>query len=223
MPMREPWDQHERRAFVALVIALAVCTALALIFSPRAARAESIPPMANAYRSTFVRSVRVVAGLDADAALFAAQVHQESRWDTNAVSPVGARGLAQFMPQTARWLNTLHPENAGAGPIFSPSWSMRALVDYDLWLFARVSAATEGDRWAKALSAYNGGLGWVYKDEKAAKAQGLDSARWWGHVEAVNGGRAVQFFRENRGYPRRIMRVLMPIYVAAGWGRGVAL
>jgi soluble lytic murein transglycosylase-like protein len=217
-----PWTKQERLALAVLVMGLLASIAISLCV-PSRARAESIPSMANAYRSTFVRSVRVVGGMDAPVALFAAQVHQESRWDTSAVSPVGARGLAQFMPQTARWLNTLHPENAGAGPIFSPSWSMRSLVDYDLWLFARVKAASEGDRWAKALSGYNGGLGWVYKDEAAANAQGLDPARWWGQVESVNAGRAVQFFRENRGYPRRIMRTLMPVYVAAGWGRGVNL
>lgn len=41
---------------------------------------------------------------DLSPALLEALVWQESRWRENAVSPVGARGLAQLMPNTARYL-----------------------------------------------------------------------------------------------------------------------
>lgn len=214
------WHKQERRAFMVLLFALA-CS-LGVSCCALTARAESIPPLANAYRSTFVRSVRSVGGMDAPVALFAAQVHQESRWDTRAVSPVGARGLAQFMPSTARWLSALHPSALGPDAVYSPSWSMRALADYDLWLYARIRAASDYERWAMALSAYNGGLGWIYRDQDKANALGLSPAFWWGSVETVNAGRSASAFRENRGYPRRIVKVLMPLYVAAGWGQGVS-
>ena len=42
------------------------------------------------------------ARFDLSPALIEALVWQESRWRVNAVSPVGARGLAQLMPGTAR-------------------------------------------------------------------------------------------------------------------------
>jgi len=57
-------------------------------------------------------------GLEAPVALFAAQVHQESGWREDARSPVGALGLAQFMPGTAAWIAQLYPADLGdAAPL----------------------------------------------------------------------------------------------------------
>ncbi|MDF5986511.1 lytic transglycosylase domain-containing protein [Pseudomonas aeruginosa] len=123
--------------------------------------ADRIPTAAEQYRRTLVRSAHAGWGLSAPIATFAAQVHQESRWRADARSPVGAQGLAQFMPGTAEWIAGLYPAALGANQPFNPGWALRALVTYDRWLYDRNQASSECDRWAFVLSAYNGGQGWV--------------------------------------------------------------
>ncbi len=177
-------------------------------------------PSAEQYRRELIRESRAVWGINAPVALFAAQIHQESQWNLRAVSPVGAQGLAQFMPATSKWIAAQYPELAANNP-FNPSWAMRALVQYNRWHWQRISAATDCDRWAFVLSAYNGGLGWVQRDKAKAKAAGVDPLRYWGAVEHINAGRSRANFAENRGYPKRIIYHWQPHYITNGWGAGV--
>jgi hypothetical protein len=57
------------------------------------------------------RVAELAAKYDISPTLLEAVVWQESRWNTGALSPVGARGLSQLMPGTARQLgvNALDP------------------------------------------------------------------------------------------------------------------
>ncbi|ELJ4477997.1 lytic transglycosylase domain-containing protein, partial [Salmonella enterica] len=127
------------------------------------ANAAEPPLAALKYRSDVIRSARVDWGLNAPVADFAAQLHQESGWNPAARSPVGAQGLAQFMPSTADWLSGLMPHLASREP-WNPGWAIRALVSYDRWLWQRVTVPDGCERMAMTLSAYNGGLGWVNRD-----------------------------------------------------------
>ena len=199
-------------------ICLLLVTALALLSAPTQA-ADVIPQRAQPHRLTLRREAQRVWGLDAPSATFAAQIHQESRWRADARSPVGALGMAQFMPATARWIGGMDGELANRDP-FSPTWALRALVVYDKWLYDRVRGDTPCERMAFALAAYNGGLGWVWRDQKLATANGADSSRWFGQVERFNAGRHAAAFKENRGYPRLILLTYEPRYIAAGWGKG---
>ncbi|CAM4197394.1 transglycosylase SLT domain-containing protein [Bordetella pseudohinzii] len=182
--------------------------------------AAEVPQAALKHRSELTRNARTLVGMDAPVPMFAAQIHQESRWRSNARSPVGAQGMAQFMPATAEWIAGLFPALASNDP-YNPSWAMRALVTYDLWLYERIRAASACQRWAFALSAYNGGLGWVNRDKKLASSKGLDPLVWFGSVEQVNAGRSAANWRENRDYPKRILYHHQPTYIQAGWGLGV--
>ncbi len=159
-------------------------------------------------------------GLNAPIAVFAAQVHQESNWNVKAISPVGAQGLTQFMPSTAKWIAQRYPSLAINQP-FNPNWALRALVVYNKYHYDKIAAKTECDRIAFTLSAYNGGLGWVQRDKKKAQAQGLDPLLYWNNVEQVNAGRSRANFAENRGYPKRIIYYWQPRYIT--WGNTVCL
>jgi len=207
------WSQ-----WLGLYAAIAAAVAVAILIRP--AHAGSIPAQAARYRAELVRCARLHWGLSAPVATFAAQVHQESCWRADAKSPVGAQGLTQFMPATAAWIGNVDPQLADAQP-FNPGWALRALSAYDKWLWQRVDARDPCERMAMALASYNGGLGWVKRDKALAARNGADPLAWFDSVERFNAGRNAGAFRENRGYPRRILRTLEPMYVAAGWGRGV--
>ena len=171
-----------------------------------------VPHEAARYRGELTRNARMVWGLDAPVATFGAQIHQESGWNPRAVSKVGARGMAQFMPATATWwcdrreshsrdarnnVESCAPEN--------PAWAMRALVGYDRWLWDRVAeAGGECGRMRASLRGYNGGLGYVKREIKS----GFSCTAF----------RSAASCTENLGYPVRIVDVIQPRY--AGWGRG---
>lgn len=195
--------------------------------------AQDLSPAATRYRLDLTRQARQVWGINAPVATFAAQVQQESRWQEDAISPVGARGLAQFMPATAAWmqnldpdLNTTQPASRGEldssspwGPA-NPIWALRALVTYDKFLYDRAAGLTECDRMWFALWGYNGGETWRRRDQALAARHGANT-RVARAVEPFNAGRSRAAFAENRAYPRLILRRWEPVYEAAGWGRGV--
>ncbi len=190
-----------------------LCRNVALVWRLFSQACAAQPPQAALqYRDDVIRNARLEWGLSAPVADFAAQLHQESGWRPDAISPAGAQGLAQFMPATADWISQLIPMLSSREP-FNPAWAIRALVSYDRWLWQRVSAASDCERMAMTLSGYNGGLGWVQRDRRLASQKGLDSTRWFGHVATVNAGRNAASWRENRHYPQRILRELAPRYL----------
>ncbi len=175
--------------------------------------AQAIPRDALRHQATLKREAQRVWGLNAPVATFAAQVHQESRWREDARSPVGAVGLAQFMPATSNWIGGLYVSLGDRAPT-NPTWALRALVTYDRWLADRIKAVDDCERMAFTLSAYNGGLGWVYKRQKLSKEPG----RCMGATCAINPGVTPASQRENQHYPEVILRRYEPLY--AGWGAG---
>lgn len=207
---------HLRRLAVWLLVVMAMqwlCLLVIVLIASMSstAQAQGIPRAAQRYQATLKREAQLVWGLQAPVAALAAQVHQESRWQLDARSPVGAIGLAQFMPATATWIGSTTPSLADRDPT-NPTWSLRALVTYDKWLFDRIRADNACQAMAFALSAYNGGLGWVYKRQKRSSSPGvcLDATC------NINPGIAPAAQAENQHYPALILRTYAPVYQA--WG-----
>ena len=214
-PIRElaQLDREAHRLVRLECVLLAACIALMVLLWSSQAQAQ-VPQAAQAYRADLTRTARATWGLEAPVATFAAQVHQESGWRADAVSRVGAAGLSQFMPATARWIGDIDPELRQAQP-FNPGWALRALVVYDRHLYDLAPARYDArDRMWVALRAYNGGLGhWTAE----ARSTGLRLPTRE-QVDAACGQarRAAQHCAENLGYPHRILVVLQPRY--ALWG-----
>ena len=98
---------------------------------------------------------------EAPAPLIAAQLEAESGWNPGAVSPVGAQGMAQFMPGTwATW--GLDANSDGSADPFDPFDAIASLAAYDCALADQLRSAVtlgqiHGDLTQLMLAAYNAG------------------------------------------------------------------
>ena len=95
-----------------------------------------------------------------------AQIAQESAFNTNARSPVGASGLAQFMPLT--WRDMKH---AGVVPDDASPRDARHAIQaqaFYMWRLNRTwsSKRSDGDRIRLALASYNAGAGNIIKAQR---------------------------------------------------------
>ena len=108
--------------------------------------------------------------------LMAAQSFQESRFDPQAQSWVGALGLFQVMPRTGREL--------GFANLSEPEPSVHAGVKYMSRLISQFDPQLPfRQRVRFALAAYNAGPGHVHDARRLAAEQGLDPDRWFENVE----------------------------------------
>jgi len=171
-----------------------------------------IPREALAYRDSFIRIWRFYFALAESPTIGFAQVHQESRWRTEAKS-IYASGLAQFTPATAADFAVILPPEVRAGcpskagcPT-DPNWALNALSLYDFRLHRGYGwAATPNDRWSLALAAYNGGAGWLTKERVKAN----NSSSWADIVNACM--RSAASCKENHDYPVVILGKWLPLY-----------
>lgn len=194
-------------------ISIALLMTLALLSPPTDAAQPSAAALA--YRSTIVRETESRFGLPAPTPVIAAQIMQESQFNPSAKSQVGAQGLMQFMPKTAEWA-AVAGQLGQANPT-SPAWAIRAGVWYDRWLYDRVTTSdTDCDRWNFALSAYNGGLGNVYKRQRMGYRPGS-----WALTGPINPGITPANQRENHDYSKHILIRWQTIFT--DWGRTVCL
>ncbi len=111
---------------------------------------------------------RLAQRYDLSPSLLEALVWQESRWNPRAISPVGAKGLAQLMPGTARDMG-VNPDD----PLANLEGGARYL---------RLMLNMFGGDLEKALAAYNAG------PARVAKANGIPRIReTQNYVSAIMG------------------------------------
>jgi membrane-bound lytic murein transglycosylase MltF len=109
-----------------------------------------------------------------------AQAYQESHLKEKARSPVGARGIMQLMPATAREMNV--------GSIYNTDANIHAGIKYHKKLqeqyFNDDNIAKE-DRSLFIFAGYNAGPNRINRFRKIAKARGLNPNKWFGNVEVI--------------------------------------
>ena len=171
-----------------------------------------IPREALAHRDNFIRIWRFYFALAESPTIGFSQVHQESRWRTDARSAF-AVGMAQFTPGTAaQYAKLLPPEvrakcPSKAGCPTDPNWALNALSLYDYHLHRDLAwAATPDDRWRLALAGYNGGAHWLLRERQKAH----NSGRWVDIADACL--RSAAACKENRNYPVVILEKWRPLY-----------
>jgi murein DD-endopeptidase MepM/ murein hydrolase activator NlpD len=137
---------------------LAAQAADAGVGAPDRLRPGTVPA---AYQDLVVRAAQTCPGITAP--LLAAQLEQESGWNPNAVSPVGAQGLSQFMPGT--WIGEgVDGDGDGVRDPFDPADAIASQASFMCKLFAATAdGSLTGDPIDLALAGYNAGLGAVQR------------------------------------------------------------
>ena len=111
--------------------------------------------------------------------LMAAQAYQESAFDPQAVSYMGAMGLMQLMPGTARDVDVSQSE------VFVPENNVRGAAKLIKQLNTHYSFISNADeRINFILAAYNAGAGHVDDARALAQKYGRNPNVWLGNVDA---------------------------------------
>ena len=117
---------------------------------------------------------------DVDWVLMGAEGYQESQLNQNAKSSVGAIGVMQLMPATAKDMNV--------GDVKEVEANIHAGIKYMRWMIDHYygdEPMTELDKALFAFASYNAGAGRVSQLRKEAARRGLDPNKWFQNVEYV--------------------------------------
>lgn len=110
--------------------------------------------------------------------VIASLAYNESNFDTTAVSWVGARGLMQLMPRTARAMGI--PE----GKEQNPEESVKAATKYLAQLSRSFSKVTDPiEKMKFVLGSYNAGIGHIFDAMALAEKYGKNKYVWEDNVE----------------------------------------
>lgn len=129
-----------------------------------------------------------------------AQLYQESRLNPEAISPAGARGIAQFMPGT--WRDVAPVLGFGGIGPHAAEPAITAGAAYMASLRRTWSAErTEADRRELAQASYNAGTGNILRAQRACAG-----ARYWPEISTCLPAVTGQHAAETITYVQRIRR-----------------
>jgi len=148
-------SEAERARWTRLANTLGVPTieASAVAGEPRIAAISSYP----------TPDLQPLNGFTVDKALVYAVVRQESAFNPGAVSPKGAVGLMQLLPQSAALTTGEDRLKRDASPLFDAGYNLRVGQDYLTWLMQHGM----GYDLLRVVAAYNGGPGMVARTSQA--------------------------------------------------------
>jgi soluble lytic murein transglycosylase-like protein len=142
---------------VALAVAVAVLAALVLVVVQSSGFGLLRRAVPTEYRGVVIAAARACDGVSAP--VLAAQIDAESGWNPRAVSSQGARGIAQFMPET--WAS--HGKDAprpfsgdGKADVWNPYDAIYSAARYNCKL-RRMLERVPGQPIRNVLAAYNAG------------------------------------------------------------------
>jgi len=141
-----------RAAVIALLAVLAIGLGFLADFAITCFEKRAYPQKYADYVETYAQQYGV------PESLVYAVIRTESGFDSGAVSPVGAVGLMQLMPDTFEWLtDEILFDHLESGMLYDPETNIK----YGTYLLSRFYDRY-GD-WDLTLAAYNGGVGNVDK------------------------------------------------------------
>lgn len=117
-------------------------------------------------------------GVSADLVpLLLAQLHAESGWNPNAVSSVGAQGLSQFMPESAKRFGVQYGSSDAA-----VRTQIQGQVKYMNYLLKFFKGNVD-----HALSAYNWGEGNMQKHLRGKRQMGAETRNYVPKIKRLSG------------------------------------
>lgn len=122
--------------------------------------------------------------------LFRRLIWVESEFNPKAVSPMGAMGLGQLMPETARELGLSLNAEKGVGAVWDPESNLDAAARYLKWLHGTFTGKGIGDReaWRFSAAAYNAGIGNISKAmDRVTQGEPMEWDRVAAHLPRVTG------------------------------------
>ena len=159
----------------------------------------------NQYDTYFKKYSKQYLHINFDYLYIKSQAIAESNLNPNALSPVGAQGILQIMPNTYKDIVRKNPEIKGTAR--EVKWNIQAGVYYmsEIWNKWK-KKQTWLDHWNFSTSSYNAGMGNIIKAQKLSKEQNLNT-EIWDSIEKTLPSITKHHSNETIGYVHRIILI----------------